>query len=334
MAAIANRGVVLKLAEALDQANALVIPEILAFEGFSAQDAERRKNEEALACLRETYNKEENPIFGWDTILDLAQRNRELCDSIGIARLSNARDTSLARSLTDEDLCKGIAAMQKRRSASVIKKVGSDTTARSFAYLEKPAKATVLGIDIETTDRYPDRGYIINVGFCLMELGATTEPYDGQAYFCGLPSQYESSGVPLEEIHHIGWSDVAGKLPFRQDKSLQKQILTLMKKYPYMAHNAAFEDSWFMLNLDGYAEARKAGKITVIDSRDICRLIDPEVKSLPRESAPAALENWAKRRGVLNKSDKEVHQGLDDTELMLRTVQAEFKARGMWNEDA
>ncbi len=44
-----------------------------------------------------------------------------------------------------------------------------------------------------------------------------------------------------------------------------------MKRYPIMAHNAAFEDSWFMLHLPGYAEARRAGKIIVIDSRHICR---------------------------------------------------------------
>ena len=55
-----------------------------------------------------------------------------------------------------------------------------------------------------------------------------------------------------------------------------------------MAHNAAFEDSWFKIHLDGYAEARRAGKIIVIDSRQICRSLDADVRSLPRESAPAA----------------------------------------------
>ena len=42
---------------------------------------------------------------------------------------------------------------------------------------------------------------------------------------------------------------------------------------------------------------------------------------------PAALENWARRRGTLAASENEVHQGLDDTDLMLKTVQAEFVAR-------
>lgn len=318
----------MKLAQALEHANALVFPEILAFEGFSAMQAERQKNEEAIACLRDEWRKAESPSFGYDVILDLAQRNRELCDSIGIERLANTRDSSLARGMTDIDLCRGIAALQKRRPATVIKEVGTDATARTIAYMGKPVKPiTVLGIDIETTERYPDRGYIINVGFQLMEMTPDAEPQAGEAHFCGLPEMYAEKGVPLENIHHIGWADVEGKLPFRQNKELQKKILKLMCKYPYMAHNAAFEDSWFMLNIEGYAEARKAGKIVVIDTRDICRSIDPEVKSLPRESSPAALENWAKRRGVLAASEKEVHQGLDDTDLMLRTVQAEFKER-------
>ena len=103
-----------------------------------------------------------------------------------------------------------------------------------------------------------------------------------------------------------------------------------MKKYTYMAHNAAFEDSWFKIHLDGYAEARRAGKIIVIDSRQICRSLDADVRSLPRESAPAALENWARRRGTLAADANEQHLGLDDTDLMLRTVQAEFNLKNLF----
>ena len=103
-----------------------------------------------------------------------------------------------------------------------------------------------------------------------------------------------------------------------------------MKRYPIMAHNAAFEDSWFMMHLEGYAEARREGRIVVIDSRDICRRLDGEVVSLPRESAPAALENWARRRGTLAENEAERHQGLEDTDLMLRTVQAEFNRKSMF----
>ena len=97
-----------------------------------------------------------------------------------------------------------------------------------------------------------------------------------------------------------------------------------------MAHNAAFEDSWLMLNLDGYAEGRKAGRIIPIDTRDICRRIDPEYRTLPHDSRPATLENWARRRGTLKKDEKERHLGLEDVDLMFRTVEAEFAARNMF----
>ena len=313
--------------QALEHANAFFFPELVYGSGFQAMDSERQKNEEAMATLREEFAKNDNPAFGFDIIRDLADRNRDLCDQMGIERLNNTRDSSLARGMSDDDLCGQVAALQRRKKATVIREVHGDRNNLGVAYVTKPIKGTVLGIDIETTDRYPDRGYIINVGFELMDLTPDAEPYDPEVHFCGIPGMYRERGVPLERIHHITWADLDGQTPFRENKALQAKILKLMKKYPYMAHNAAFEDSWFTLNLDGYAEARKAGKIVPIDTRDICRQLDPEVKTLPRESSPASLENWARRRGTLQASENEVHQGLDDTNLMLKTVQAEFNAR-------
>ena len=313
--------------QALEHANAFFFPELVYGSGFQAMDSERQKNEEAMATLREEFAKNDNPAFGYDIIRDLADRNRDLCDQMGIERLNNTRDSSLARGMSDDDLCGQVAALQKRKKATVIREVHGDRNNLGVAYVTKPIKGTVLGIDIETTDRYPDRGYIINVGFELMDLTPDAEPYDPEVHFCGIPEMYRERGVPLERIHHITWADLDGQTPFRENKALQAKILKLMKQYPYMAHNAAFEDSWFTLHLDGYAEARKAGKIVPIDTRDICRQLDPEVKTLPRESSPASLENWARRRGTLQASENEVHQGLDDTNLMLMTVQAEFNAR-------
>ena len=107
-------------------------------------------------------------------------------------------------------------------------------------------------------------------------------------------------------------------------------LLMALATFPYMAHNAAFEDSWFMLHLDGYAEARKAGKIVPIDTRDICRRIDPEVRTLPHDAKPAALETWARRRKTLKANEKEKHLGLEDVDLMFRTVEAEFAERNMF----
>ncbi len=315
--------------QALDYSNQPFIAMFI-YGDYDAMEAERQKGEEALKILLNEYFASDDPGFGFDVIVDLADRNRDLCDQIGEQRLRNLTPATLARSLSDDDTCAAIGKMQGRAASAVKREVRGDRDAFSVAYVRKPIKGTVLGIDIETTGRAPERGHIINVGWEIMELTSTATPHDAEAYYCGLPDAYRGADVPLANIHHITWDDIAGKMPFREDKALQKKILRLMKKYPYMAHNAAFEDSWFKIHLEGYAEARRAGKIVVIDSRDICRKLDSEVATLPRESAPASLENWARRRGTLGSGEAEQHLGLDDTDLMLRTVQAEFARKEMF----
>ncbi len=317
--------------QALDYAYAFYIPEFIFGGGYETMEAERLKGEEALKALITAWNEEEDPSFSFDVVRELGDRNRALCDAIGEPRLRNTSSSVLARSLSDHDLCQGIAAMQGRTTASVEREIRGDRNALGVAYVREKIAGTVLGIDIETTGTAPERGYIINVGWELMDLTSTATPRDGEAHFFGIPEDpYKATGVPLENIHHISWADIEGKQLFREDRELQQRLLTLMTTYPIMAHNAAFEDSWFMLNLEGYAEARRAGKIAVIDSRDICRRLDGEVATLPRESAPAALENWARRRGTLAAGEDERHQGLEDTDLMLRTVQAEFNRKNMF----
>ena len=320
----------MKLNQALDYANAFYIPELIFGGGYESMESERQTGEDALKTLVDEWKANENPPFSWDLVLDLADRNRALCDAIGEQRLRNLSSPMLARSLSDEDTYQGIAKMQGRTAAAVAREVRGDRDAFAVAYVRKSIKGAVLGIDIETTGRAPERGYIINVGWELMDLTSDAEPHDAEAHYCGLPEMYREAGIPLTEIHHITWDDVDGKTPFRENTELQKTLLKLMKKYPYMAHNAAFEDSWFKLNLPGYAEARRAGKIIPIDTRHICRSLDDEVRSLPRESAPASLENWARRRGTLSAEENELHLGLDDTDLMLKTVQAEFNRKGMF----
>ena len=297
---------------------------------YDAMESERRRGEEAMKTLIDEWHANDEPGFDFNVILQLADQNRELCDQIGENRLRNLSSPLLARSLSDADTCAGIAKLQGRSASAVARAVRGDRDAYAVEWVRKPIKGKVLGIDIETTGRAPERGYIINVGWELMDLTSDAVPHDPESYYCGLPEMYRDAGVPLADIHKITWADVEGKKPFREDTELQKRLLSLMKKRPYVAHNAAFEDSWFMLHLPGYAEARREGKIIVIDSRQICRSIDEEVRTLPRESSPASLENWARRRGTLAADEAERHLGLDDTDLMLRTMQAEFNRKGMF----
>lgn len=321
----------MKVQEALDYANSYYFPELIFGSGYEVMEAERLKGEDAMKTLDTEWRGAAEEPFSYDLVRELGDRNRAVCDAIGETRLRNLSSSFLARGLSDEDLCAGIGALQKRAASAVAREVRGDRNAYAVAYVRKPIKGTVLGIDIETTGTAPERGYILNAGWELMDLTSDAVPRDGEAAYFGIPEDpYKEAGVPLEHIHHIQWADIEGRTPFREDKKLQAKLLKLMKRYPIMAHNAAFEDSWFKLHLDGYAEARRAGKIVVVDSRDICRKLDNEVQSLPRESAPASLENWARRRGTLDAGEAERHLGLDDTDLMLRTVQAEFNLKSMF----
>ncbi len=317
------------LAEAIELASAFSLP------GFFSDDAtlteERRRNEEAIGLLMSAWFEapaKQEP-FSFDLVRALADRNRSTCDSYGASRLRDANGVNLQRKLPDADLVHAVAKLQHRRDTQVARTAGQGIKDLGIAMAEAPFKGGVMGFDIETTDRNPDRGYIINLGLAFMELTPDAIPREGHAAYFGIPEQYRSEGVPLSDIHHITWSDLEGKTPFREDKRVQQALLKAFCRLPYMAHNAAFEDSWLMLHLDGYAEARKVGKITIIDSRDICRRIDVDGRSLPRESFPNTLENWARRRGTLKPDEKERHLGLDDVFLMLRTVQAELVLRNM-----
>ena len=319
----------MNLGDAISHASTLFMPEFL----FGADEAmligERSANEEALHLLIEEFFSNPKPSFGFDLVIDLADRNRSICDMMSPESVQADRSRNLAAHLSDDDILRGVAALQHRSVEKVAQEVEGMNATKGVLYGSKPAKGTFVGIDIETTSTSPDRGYIVNVGWEVMKLAEDAEPTDATSLFCGLPDQYAETGVPLSEIHKITWADVDGKTPFREDKELQKKLLKALKAHPFMAHNAAFEDSWFMLHLDGYAEARKEGAIIPIDTRDICRALDPEVRFMSWEDKPASLEAWAQRRGVLAADEEERHLGLDDTDLMFRTLIAELKERNL-----
>lgn len=319
----------MNLGDAISHASTLFIPEFL----FGADEAmlmgERSANEEALHLLIEEFFSNPNPGFGFDLVIELADRNRSLCDMMGPESVQADRSRNLANHLSDDDILRGVAALQHRNVEKVAQEVEGMNATKGVLYGSKPAKGTFVGVDIETTSTSPDRGYIVNVGWEVMALAEDAQPSDATSVFCGIPEQYAETGVPLSEIHKITWSDIDGKTPFREDVELQKRLLKALKSHPFMAHNAAFEDSWFMLHLPGYAEARKEGKIIPIDTRDICRALDPEVRFMSWEAKPASLEAWAQRRGVLASDEAERHLGLDDTDLMFRTLIAELKERNL-----
>ena len=319
----------MNLSDAIGHASTIFMPEFLFGADESMLHGEQTTNEEAIHLLVEDYFSNPNPDFDFDLVLDLARRNRSICDMMEPESVQADRSRNLANHLSDDDILRGVAALQHRSVEKVAKEVEGMNATKGVLYGSKPAKGTFVGVDIETTSTSPDRGYIVNVGWELMKLEEDAQPTDANSVFCGIPEQYSETGVPLSEIHHITWNDVSDKKPFCEDKDLQKKLLKALKAHPFMAHNAAFEDSWFMLHLEGYAEARKAGKIVPIDTRDICRALDPEVRFMSWEAKPASLEAWAQRRGVLTEGEEERHLGLEDTDLMFRTLIAELKERNL-----
>ena len=318
----------MKLDEAIEHATMMFIPEFLFGMGDAVLMSERANNEEAIRLMTDAFMAEDRPGFGFDLVMDLADRNRWICDEMTPEGVRESRSQNLPRNLSDEDTFRAIAKLQHKRVETVAKAAGPNVD-RGVLWAGKAIRGTVLGIDIETTSTSPDRGRIINVGWELMDLSLGAEPHDAGSAFCGLPELYAERGVPLSEIHHITWDMISSEPEFRQNDALQAQLLDLLTTYPFMAHNAAFEDAWFMLNLKGYAEARKAGKIVPIDTREMCRALDPEVRRMSWDQHPATLENWARRRGTLAADADERHLGLEDTDLMLRTVLAELKERDL-----
>ena len=320
----------MKLEEAIEHASMMFIPEFLFGMGDSVLMGERANNEEAIKLMVDAYMADERPKYGFDLVLDLADRNRGICDEMTPEGARESRSQNLPRNLSDEDTFRAIAKLQHKKVETVAKAAGPNVD-RGVLWAGKAYRGTVLGIDIETTSTSPDRGRIINVGWEIVDLTRGAEPRDAGSAFCGLPDMYAERGVPLSEIHKITWDMIAGEKEFRQNDELQAYLLDLLTTYPFMAHNAAFEDAWFMLNLQGYAEARKAGKIIPIDTREMCRALDPEVRRMSWDQHPATLENWARRRGTLAADADERHLGLEDTDLMLRTVIAELTERELLN---
>ena len=146
------------LSQAIECASAFVFPGFLADDASLA--AERSKNEEALAVLRDAWSSAEpgHEPFGYDLIMSLADRNRDVCDRYGIERLRDASSPNLARKLSDADLVRACATLQHRPVEQVAALAGQGAADLNVAYVDAPISGMVMGIDIETTDRDPARG--------------------------------------------------------------------------------------------------------------------------------------------------------------------------------
>lgn len=198
---------------------------------------------------------------------------------------------------------------------------------------------TVMGIDIETTGTDPARVYIIDVGFEFMNM-ISPRPADAPSEYAYEQPYYDagdaygqarlSFGVTPANARH--GNDLIRELTgidvrergmgeyrlFDEWPEAQTGLLARLTQQPYVAHNATFEHNFFMLNVAGYAEAYRAGRVTIIDTLPMSRQWDPG--STPDADHPYGdntLEAYAKRQGALASEHDERHLGLEDAHIML-----------------
>ena len=167
----------MNVSQALEYERQPFIPMFI-YGDHGAMESERQKGEEALKVLEtEYFTAEGDPSFDFATVRDLADRNRDLCDQIGEARLRNVTPATLSRGLSDADTCAAIGKMQKRTAASVMREIRGDRDALGVAYARKPIQGTVLGIDIETTGLKVDREAITEIGAVVLKDGQVTDRF-------------------------------------------------------------------------------------------------------------------------------------------------------------
>lgn len=213
----------------------------------------------------------------------------------------------------------------------------------------------VIGTDIETAStgglRFPagDMATISNIGFARTNLsvpedelpepdGTTGEKewdetlkgnYGIEKYDFGGSKDRVEAGNTYEEYTQIPTAELTKHKPLDEDRRMQRLILDRLTSAPVVTHNGSFEDSHFTATIPGYAEAKRDGRIVLIDTMMISRQWDTASKD--RQTNPDmkrnTLEAMANRHGKMpsggrqeNGVIKERHVGLQDTLIMNNTL--------------
>jgi DNA polymerase III epsilon subunit-like protein len=167
----------------------------------------------------------------------------------------------------------------------------------------------LIGVDIETSRASPRTGRIIETG--IVELKAGKSPKIVYSELHGVSDRVlRGTGVGFKEVHGISPEDLNDKMPF-EDADTQKLILEYLKSGIMTAHNAGFEDRFFVANLDGYAEARDNGEIILLDTRILATMLMPE-------TADSSLNSFAEDNGIPYEG---AHAASADALMMMKALQ-------------
>ena len=289
---------------------------------------------------------------------DLKDRTAQILAARAERRKTERRQRRDSENLVARANLSGVTAPGSERSRQPEGETESPKPDWRNVYLPGRDIDTVMGIDIETSGTDPARVYIIDVGFEYMNM-ASPKPANAPAS-CGYEQpDYEpgdaygqsrlSFGVPEANARHgnpfildLTGIDVcergphSGLRPFDEWTEAQSGLLQRLVRQPYVAHNAAFEHGFFMLNVAGYAEAYRAGNITIVDTMPMSRQWDSG--SRPSAAHPFGdntLDAYAKRQGALAPSQSERHLGLEDAHIMLVAMKHHLhtlreEGRGPW----
>lgn len=167
----------------------------------------------------------------------------------------------------------------------------------------------LIGVDIETSRASPRTGRIIETGIVRLEAGKSPKIVYSELH--GVSDRVlRGTGVGFKEVHGISPSDLNDRMHFEDDE-VQKTVLDYLMSGIMVAHNAGFEDRFFVANLQGYAEARDAGKIRILDTRVLATFLMPE-------TADSSLNSFAEDNGVPYEG---AHAAAADALMMMKALQ-------------
>lgn len=234
----------------------------------------------------------------------LVMQGRSLGEARGMADRANAA----AHKAYDDAIAAG-----KSENQAVAEK--RDTLKREMQdfYFEAPIMdGPVTMIDIETTGLDTSHIHIQDVGWCTMSMTDPSESMsDINVELFGNGESREATGNPTTHITGITTKDIEGKIPFDKDPEAQERLLGVLTARPFVAHNAQYEDANFTAQVRGYAEAKRTGKIRIIDSMNVSKRLD-----YFEGKTSNSLEAYSKRWGVIAADQGERHRGLEDAQVM------------------
>lgn len=169
-------------------------------------------------------------------------------------------------------LCKDVNDEQQVRGAlrSLFTEVDPSTRTNKF-----------VGIDLETTNTTPTNGRIIEAGLVVKNVDGTREDLK-QLY--GIPKKaMKATSTGAEHVHHITPGMISKKRQFSHPE-VQKEVLDKLMNSTMVAHNAGYEKRFLRQHLKGFAEAERAGKIKILDTRTLTQQLLPDTANNTLES--------------------------------------------------